>query len=134
VRVGNDLPRDYTEEELKAKFKEFGEIGDVYLPRDRGSRDTRGFGFIRFFERKDQEYCVDECKKDPLMIDGMECKVEIASRRPPKAEDSYRGGGRDSYRGGRDRSRERYRSRSRSRDRGYSRRDRSRSRSRGRRY
>lgn len=121
IRVGNDLPRDYTEDELKAKFKEFGEIGDIYLPRDRGSRDTRGFGFVRFFERKDQEYCVDECKKEPMMIDNIECKVEIASRRPPKYEDEQRqrgGGGRGGYdRGGRGGGYDR-RSRSRSRDRG----------------
>ncbi|CAJ1358815.1 unnamed protein product [Effrenium voratum] len=33
-------------EELREKFSKFGEIGDVYIPRD------RNFAFVRFFEKR----------------------------------------------------------------------------------
>lgn len=125
IRVGNELPRDYTEDELKDKFKSWGEIGDIYMPRTFGrTGDTKGYGFVRFYSRDDQEACFDDCEKDPLIIDGIECKVEIASKRPPPKSDNYR-------RRSRSRSRDRYRRRSRSRS--YDRRRRSRSRSRDRR-
>jgi len=128
VRIGNDLPYDCKEDELREKFGEFGEIGDVYIPKHRDTGECRGFAFVRFVKRDDMEYCVDEAKKEPITIDGKEVKVEDAGRRPPKREDRY---DRDRYD---DRRRRRSRSRSRSRDRGRrSYRSRSRSRSRDRR-
>jgi len=135
IRIGNDLPYDCKEDELREKFGEFGEIGDVYIPKHRDTGECRGFAFVRFVKRDDMEYCVDESKKEPITIDGKEVKVEDAGRRPPKREDRRddRGGYRDERRrrsrsrsrdrGGRRSYRDRSRSRSRSRDRG-SRRDR----------
>lgn len=129
IRVGNELPRDYTEEELKEKFSKWGEIGDIYMPRQGGrTGDTKGYGFVRFFERDDQEACFDDCEKSPLMIDGIECKVELASKRPPpKSSRRDRSRSRDRYSRRRSRSRSRDRRR-RSRSRSYERRRRSRSR------
>merc|ERR1712099_230655 len=106
VRIGNELPYDCKEDELREKFSEFGEIGDVYIPKHRDTGECRGFAFVRFVKRDDMEYCVDEAKKEPITIDGKEVKVEDAGRRPPKREDRSRD------RGSRRRD---YRSRSRSR-------------------
>ena len=67
IRVGNELPRDYTEEELKEKFDKWGEIGDIYMPKQFGKTgDTKGYGFVRFFERSDQEACFEDCQKEPI--------------------------------------------------------------------
>lgn len=36
-----------TVEDLKKTFGKFGEIGDIYIPRDAYSMESRGFAFIR---------------------------------------------------------------------------------------
>ena len=56
VRIGNDLPADVSLEEIREVFEKFGEIGDVFLPKDRDTGDTRGFGFVRFVNKEDQDY------------------------------------------------------------------------------
>ena len=67
IRVGNDLPANYTEEELKEQFTKWGEIGDIYMPKQFGkSGDTKGYGFVRFFEKDDCEACFDDCQKEPM--------------------------------------------------------------------
>merc|ERR1712110_12817 len=117
VRIGNDLPDDIREEEIKEVFEKFGEIGDVFLPRERGSDRTRGFGYVRFVRKEDQDYCLKETA-DKIKVAGAETKVEFAPPRDRDRRDDRRGGGgRDSYyrddrRGG---GRDDYRRRSRSR-------------------
>lgn len=34
-------------------------MGDIYIPRDRNSQESRGFAFIRFFEERDAEDAMD---------------------------------------------------------------------------
>ena len=46
LRIDN-LSYDTTKEDLESDFKEFGDIGDVYLPRDKDTRRSRGFAFVR---------------------------------------------------------------------------------------
>ena len=33
----------------------FGELGDVYIPRNRETRESRGFAFVRFMKKEDAE-------------------------------------------------------------------------------
>ena len=40
-----------TVSDLEYLFEKYGEIGDIYIPRDRNSRDNRGFAFIRFYDK-----------------------------------------------------------------------------------
>lgn len=123
----------------------FGEIGDVYIPRARGSSESRGFAFVRFMEERDAEDAIKGMEGQEFQ--GRELRVQFArQRRPDNPREFYgnsgggRGGRDDGYdrgRGGRssrygdDRS-SRYRSRSpdrRDRDRDHGRgRDRSRDR------
>jgi RNA recognition motif-containing protein len=119
IRIGNELPGDITEDELRKKFKGFGEIGDVHIPQDRDTGKCRGFAFVRFYRKDDREYCLEECEKEPMRIDGHRCKVDFARARPA-------GGGLRSNDRPRSRSPPRRRERSRSRDRDYRRRERSR--------
>ena len=35
-------------EDLKRTFSKFGDIGDVYIPRDAYTMESRGFAFIRY--------------------------------------------------------------------------------------
>ena len=42
-------------QDLRPLFEKYGEIGDIYLPMDRESGRSRGFGFVRYHERRDAE-------------------------------------------------------------------------------
>merc|ERR1712156_17949 len=121
VRIGNELPDDIDEKELRDKFDKYGDIGEIYIPKDRDSGRSKGFAFVRFYSKDDREYCLEDVSKEAIYVDNKKCKVDFARSRP-------KGGGKipppETYR---------RRSRSRSRSRRRSRRYRSRSRSRDRR-
>merc|ERR1712126_158222 len=135
-------------------FEKYGDVGDIYLPTERGTGRSRGFAFVRYYDRRDAEDALDEL--NGRTYDGRELRIKIDEGRPNRGgggrgggryDDRDRGGrggrydrddrgrgGRDDRGRGRDRSDSRdrdrdSRSRSDSRDKG---RDRSRSHSRGR--
>merc|ERR1712127_413026 len=86
--VVSDLPADIRESELERKFEQFGKIGDVFMPKDRYSGKGRGFAFVRFFEKADQEDCIDAVKKEPIHFGGPDCRVDFAKTKPrPGTED-----------------------------------------------
>lgn len=119
-----------TPDDLRRAFDKYGDIGDIYIPRDRFTRKSRGFAFVRFYDKRDAEDAMDAM--DMQMLDGRELRVQMARyARPPDRSrgggggggrrGGYGGGGGGGYRdgGGRDRdSRDSYR------DRDYSRRSR----------
>jgi hypothetical protein len=35
-------------EDLKKIFSKYGQVGDVYIPKDRFTRESRGFAFVRY--------------------------------------------------------------------------------------
>ncbi|XP_023017343.1 serine/arginine-rich splicing factor 2 [Leptinotarsa decemlineata] len=113
-------------EDLRRAFERCGEVGDIYIPRDRFTRESRGFAFVRFYDKRDAEDALDAM--DGRMLDGRELRVQMARYgRPSSPQRRYRG----RRRGGR-RSRSRSRNRkspSRSRSRSDSKSSRGRSRS-----
>jgi len=120
-----------TPDQLRKIFDKFGDIGDIYIPRDHRTKESRGFAFVRFYERDDAEDAMDEL--DGQMVDGRPLRVQVARYSRPD-RDPRRDRGRGYGRGHRDRNRSRSRSRdrrrrsrSRSRDRRRRSRDRSRS-------
>ena len=48
------------EEIIKEAFGKYGEVEDVFLPKDRETNKPRGFGFITFRERADAESACDQ--------------------------------------------------------------------------
>ncbi|KAK4873871.1 hypothetical protein RN001_013231 [Aquatica leii] len=48
-----------TPEDLRRVFERCGEVGDVYIPRDRFTRESRGFAFVRFYDKRDAEDALD---------------------------------------------------------------------------
>uniref|UniRef100_A0A7E4VBW7 RRM domain-containing protein n=1 Tax=Panagrellus redivivus TaxID=6233 RepID=A0A7E4VBW7_PANRE len=108
-----------TQSELRRLFERYGEIGDVHIPRDRRSRQSRGFGFVRFTSRRDAEYAVT--KMDGRHVDGRDIRVSFAKYdRPIDEGDRREGGGRRSRSPVRNRSRSRSPIRRRSRERSAS--------------
>ncbi|XP_022916570.1 serine/arginine-rich splicing factor 2 isoform X2 [Onthophagus taurus] len=109
-----------TPEDLRRVFERCGEVGDIYIPRDRFTRESRGFAFVRFYDKRDAEDALDAM--DGRMLDGRELRVQMARYgRPTSPHRRYSRS---------NRRRSRSRSRRRSRSRSYRRRSPSRSRSR----
>ena len=81
-----------TPEDLKRAFEKYGEVGDVYIPRDRFSRESRGFAFIRFFHNRDAEDAMESM--DGAIVDGREMRVQLAKYGRP-SEPPRRGPGRE---------------------------------------
>ncbi|VIO95001.1 Hypothetical RNA-binding protein T28D9.2 in chromosome II, putative [Brugia malayi] len=95
-------------QDLRRLFEKYGEIGDIHIPRDRYTKQSKGFGFVRFYSRRDAEYAMD--RMDGRWVDGREIRVAMARYERPIDERS-RNGGSSGYRSSR-RSRSRSRSRS----------------------
>ncbi|KAI5651926.1 RNA recognition motif domain-containing protein [Phthorimaea operculella] len=85
-----------TPEDLRRVFERCGEVGDIYIPRDRYTRESRGFAFVRFYDRRDAEEALDSL--DGRMLDGRELRVQMARYGRPSSpyrsrHDRRRGGG-----------------------------------------
>jgi len=114
-----------TPEMLKRVFEKYGDVGDVYIPRDPYSQESRGFAFVRYYDDRDADDAIDGL--NGTLLDGRELRVQLAKHaRPPQSSSNSRRSGPSSSRRGDRRSH----SRSRSRDRGRHRHSRSRSHSR----
>ncbi|XP_059472725.1 serine/arginine-rich splicing factor 2 isoform X3 [Neocloeon triangulifer] len=68
-----------TPEDLRRVFEKYGEVGDIYIPRDRFSRESRGFAFVRFYDKRDAEDALDAM--DGRILDGRELRVQMARSR-----------------------------------------------------
>ncbi|KAH7726983.1 ADP-ribose pyrophosphatase [Aphelenchoides avenae] len=107
LKVDN-ISYDTTLGDLRRLFEKYGEIGDIYIPRDR-HRQSRGFAFVRYYEKKDADYAID--RVDGRHVDGRTVRVSFAKYDRPVDERGDRGRGDrdrgDRDRGGRDRDRRR---------------------------
>ncbi|OAD53372.1 Serine/arginine-rich splicing factor 2 [Eufriesea mexicana] len=65
-----------TPEDLRRVFERCGEVGDIYIPRDRFTRESRGFAFVRFYDKRDAEDALDAM--DGRLLDGRELRVQMA--------------------------------------------------------
>lgn len=65
-----------TPEDLKPIFEKYGDVGDVYIPRDRWSKESRGFAFVRFYDKRDAEDALE--RLDGYVMDGRAIRVQMA--------------------------------------------------------
>uniref|UniRef100_A0A8C8HVD1 Serine/arginine-rich splicing factor 2 n=1 Tax=Oncorhynchus tshawytscha TaxID=74940 RepID=A0A8C8HVD1_ONCTS len=78
-------------ETLRRVFEKYGRVGDVYIPRDRYTKESRGFAFVRFHDKRDAEDAMDAM--DGALLDGRELRVQMARYgRPPDSHFGRRGG------------------------------------------
>ncbi|KUF77863.1 Serine/arginine-rich splicing factor 2 [Phytophthora nicotianae] len=80
LKVDN-VPFQIGSDELRDLFSKFGEIGDVYIPRARGSNESRGFAFVRFMEKRDAEDAIDGMEGQEFQ--GRDLRVQFAKQRRP---------------------------------------------------
>jgi RNA recognition motif-containing protein len=55
--IGN-LPYGVTEDDIKAKFSEFGELANINLVMDRFTGESKGFGFIEYANNSDADKAI----------------------------------------------------------------------------
>ncbi|EAW89442.1 splicing factor, arginine/serine-rich 2, isoform CRA_c [Homo sapiens] len=51
---------------LRRVFEKYGRVGDVYIPRDRYTKESRGFAFVRFHDKRDAEDAMDAMDGAPI--------------------------------------------------------------------
>lgn len=86
-----------TPEDLRRAFEKYGDVGDVYIPRDRFTRESRGFAFVRFYDKRDAEDAMDSM--NGALLDGREVRCQMARYGRP-SEPYRRGPSRRGYGGG----------------------------------
>jgi RNA recognition motif-containing protein len=95
------LSWDTSEEVLRGKFEQFGEIIEVKIITDRDTGRSRGFGFVTFEDSGDADKAVTEM--DGSELDGRTIKVNEAQEKPGRGGGRSGGphGGRGGPQGGR---------------------------------
>lgn len=53
----------------------YGELGDVYMPRDLRSGEPRGFAFVRFMDQRDADDAID--RLDGEFFAGRELRIQV---------------------------------------------------------
>ena len=89
IYVGN-LPFSATEDEIRERFAEFGEVESVSLITDRYTGQPRGFGFI---EMEDSAADNAIASLNNTSLGGRTLRVSLARQR--EAGPPHRGGGGD---------------------------------------
>ena len=108
----NGLTYRTIERDVERMFDRFGKINEVFIPKDKYSGKSRGFAFVRFFDKDDARDAYDD--QNGRVHDGRRITIEWSrkddgyERRAAKRRSRTRSPRR------RSRSRERRRSRSRS--------------------
>jgi cold-inducible RNA-binding protein len=58
IYVGN-LPFDFSDEELREAFTDYGEVSSAQVIRDKMSGQSRGFGFVEMPQRSEAEAAIN---------------------------------------------------------------------------
>ncbi|ABO96105.1 predicted protein, partial [Ostreococcus lucimarinus CCE9901] len=81
VKIDN-VSYELREEDLREAFEKFGDVGDVYIPKERGSYRARGFAFVRYHSREHAEAAVSAMHETEL--GGRHIRAAIAERGRPE--------------------------------------------------
>lgn len=74
----NGLTYRTVEREVEKLFDKYGKINEVFIPKDRFSRRSRGFAFVRFVHKEDARNALDDL--DRRMFDGRELRIEWSKK------------------------------------------------------
>lgn len=100
IYVGN-LNFDTTAPALRKAFEQFGQVDDVYIPNDRSTGRSRGFGFVTMSTSDEAKKAITDM--DGAQLDGRALRVNEAEPKPSGGGNRGAGGG--ERRGGNDRDR-----------------------------
>ena len=74
----NGLTYRTVEREVEKLFDRYGKINEVFIPKDRYSRRSRGFAFVRFVDKLDAETAKEDMQG--RQFDGREIKIEWSKK------------------------------------------------------
>ncbi|XP_066349792.1 serine/arginine-rich splicing factor SC35-like isoform X3 [Miscanthus floridulus] len=77
-----------TADDLFPLFDRYGEVVDIYIPRDRRTGDSRGFAFVRYNYEDEAQDAIDGL--DGMRFGGRALMVQFA-KYGPNAEKIHRG-------------------------------------------
>uniref|UniRef100_A0A183CV94 RRM domain-containing protein n=1 Tax=Gongylonema pulchrum TaxID=637853 RepID=A0A183CV94_9BILA len=77
----DNISYETTPNDLRRLFDKYGEIGDIHIPRDRYTSQSKGFGFVRYYSRRDAHYAME--RMDGRWVDGREIRVAMARYERP---------------------------------------------------
>jgi RNA recognition motif-containing protein len=83
VRVENLGPKA-TPEKLKEKFSQWGEVGNIYLPKNLSTGKLKGFAYVRYVRKEDADRALEECKD--VVIEKKKGPVKVA---PPLKQNTF---------------------------------------------
>ena len=76
--VGN-LPYGISEDDIRAKFSEFGDLESIDLVTDRFTGESKGFGFIKYASNSDADKAIKSM--NGTQFNGRQLKVNQAKPR-----------------------------------------------------
>ena len=98
VKIDN-LSFDLSQEEITDMFSPYGEIGDVYVPRNHYTQRMRGFAFVRYVEKQSADAAIDAMHEKEIA--GRVIRVGMAEEKKPDTRGPYHSRDRGYYRGDR---------------------------------
>lgn len=78
--IVSNLNYSTTAKTVQRVFEKYGDIGDVYIPRDHFTKQPRGFGFVRFLEKHHAQ--VAKHALNGIVLDGHKLQVHMARNSP----------------------------------------------------
>jgi len=80
IYVGN-MPFNFSEEDLKSTFADYGDIDNINMITDRLTGSPRGFAFITFVKQHSAETAL---KMNGTEINGRKISVSMAKEKEPR--------------------------------------------------
>ena len=77
VRLFNSY---YCLQDLQPLFDKYGDVGDIYIPTERGTGRSRGFAFVRYYDKRDAEDAMDAL--NGRSYDGRDLRITVDAGRP----------------------------------------------------
>lgn len=56
-------PKDYSDEDLRSKFENFGDLEYVQIVRDHHTRENKGYGYVKFTKASTAALALENCDK-----------------------------------------------------------------------
>jgi RNA recognition motif-containing protein len=76
------LPETMNDEQLKAKFSEFGKVFSAKVIMDRDTGLSKGFAFVEMKDNYEGQLAIDGLRT--WEVDGKRVKVNVAKEREPR--------------------------------------------------
>ena len=91
---------DAHEDDIRDKFQAYGNVLDVYMPKDRETGRKRGLAFVKYAIQGEADDAVEKATGMDIMGREVRCEIANERRKNPDEMRGRGGGGYDDRRGG----------------------------------